>query len=198
MSNDERLHRQISFLLEIDKLKSVYRRSYLLNRSRHENDAEHSWHLAVMAMILLEHADNPELDLLTVMKMLLVHDLVEIYAGDTFAYDEQGHADKAERERIAANRLFGMLPDDQRAELMSLWEQFEAGITPEAKFAAAIDRLEPLLLNYHTEGKSWREHGVRSGQVLSRNRLIDDSSPALWEYVQSMIEDAVKRGYLES
>jgi len=194
---NERLQQQLAFLLEIDKLKNVYRQSYLSDKSRRENDAEHSWHLTMMAMILMEHADHPQLDILRVMKMLVVHDIVEIDAGDTFAYDDQGHTDKAEREQAAANRLFGLLPADQRDELMALWEEFEARSTPESQYAAAMDRLAPILLNYHTGGASWREHGITSEQVLKRNRHIADSSEGLWTFVQSLVEDAVNRGYLK-
>lgn len=194
---DERLRKQIKFLMEIDKLKSVYRRSYLADKSRHENDAEHSWHLALMAMILHEHADHRELDILKVLKMLIVHDLVEIDAGDTFAYDDQGQLDKAEREQAAAERLFGMLPEDQQRDVLALWVEFEARSTPEAQFATAMDRLAPLLLNYATEGKSWREHGVTSDQVLAYNRKIAESSQVLWSFVESLVQDAVDRGYLE-
>lgn len=194
---NQRLLQQLDFLVEVDKLKSVYRRSYITDRSRHENDAEHTWHLTMMAILLLEHVDNQQLDILRVLKMLIVHDLVEIDAGDTFAYDEQGHEDKYEREQAAARRLFGMLPDDQREELMTLWEEFEARQSPEAQYAAALDRLQPLIQNYRTEGVSWREHGVMSDKVLARNRHIGDISSELWAYVQSLVADSVNKGYLK-
>jgi putative hydrolase of HD superfamily len=194
---NQRLLQQLDFLVEVDKLKSVYRRSYITDRSRHENDAEHTWHLTMMAILLLEHVDNQQLDILRVLKMLIVHDLVEIDAGDTFAYDEQGHEDKYEREQAAARRLFGMLPDDQREELMTLWEEFEARQSPEAQYAAALDRLQPLIQNYRTEGVSWREHGVTSDKVLARNRHIGDISSELWAYVQSLVADSVNKGYLK-
>jgi putative hydrolase of HD superfamily len=151
----------------------------------------------MMAILLLEHVDNQQLDILRVLKMLIVHDLVEIDAGDTFAYDEQGHEDKYEREQAAARRLFGMLPDDQREELMTLWEEFEARQSPEAQYAAALDRLQPLIQNYRTEGVSWREHGVTSDKVLARNRHIGDISSELWAYVQSLVADSVNKGYLK-
>ena len=157
--NIERLERQIAFILEIDKLKSVLRRSYLLNEERHENSAEHSWHLSVMALVLAEHA-NAEINQLRVLKMLLVHDIVEIDSGDTYVYDAAGNDTKAEREQEAARRIFGLLPGDQQLEITQLWQEFEARETPEAQFAAALDRLMPLLHNYHTEGRSWREHGI--------------------------------------
>jgi len=197
MPMNQRLMKQLQFIVEIDKLKSVCRQSYITDRSRHENDAEHTWHLTAMAILLLEHADNRQLDMIRVLKMLIVHDLVEIDAGDTFAYDERGHEDKYEREKAAARRIFGLLPDDQRQELIALWEEFEARETPEAQYAAAMDRLQPLLQNFHTEGKSWREHGVTSDKVLARNRHIGDISRELWEYVQALVAKSVDRGYLK-
>lgn len=193
--NTERLNQQIAFILEIDKLKSVLRRSYLLNEDRHENSAEHSWHLSVMALVLAEHADA-EVDTLRVLKMLLVHDIVEIDAGDTFIYDTAGNDTKAEREQVAARRIFGLLPSDQSAELQELWQEFEARETPEAKFTAALDRLMPLLHNYHTEGGSWREHGISKAQVLRLNTHIADGSETLWKYAEVLIHDAAAKGYL--
>ena len=191
----DRLTQQIAFLLEIDKLKSVLRRSYLVNGTRRENSAEHSWHLSVMAMLLAEHANAPA-DTLRVLKMLLVHDIVEIDADDTYCYDEVGARDKAEREQSAANRIFSLLPSDQEQEMRGLWDEFEERKTPEAKFAAALDRLMPLLHNYHTQGRSWQENGIVSRQVLERNAYIADGSEDLWRYVHALIEDAVIRGYL--
>ena len=191
----DRLAEQIQFLLEIDKLKSVARQSYLLDGSRHENDAEHSWHLAVMAVLLAEHAAEP-VDLGRVMKMVLIHDLVEIDAGDTFAYDEEGHADKPEREQRAADRIFALLPDGQARELRALWDEFEARQTPDSRFAAALDRLQPQLCNYHTQGRTWREHGVTADRVLERNCHMGEGAPALWEYAQQLIQDAVAKGCL--
>lgn len=197
MDNQTRLARQIGFLLEIDKLKGVFRQTWLMDESRRENDAEHSWHLGLFAMLLGEHALEPDLDLLKILKMVLVHDLVEIDAGDTFAYDEAGALDKAERESKAAERLFAMLPPDQEAEFRGLWDEFESRCTPEARYAAALDRIQPLLHNYHTQGKAWREHGVTSDRVLARNRHIAEGAPALWEYIQEIVRDAVRKGYLE-
>ncbi|MGI4788091.1 MAG: HD domain-containing protein [Janthinobacterium lividum] len=191
----ERLDRQISFILEIDKLKSVLRRSYLLNEPRHENSAEHSWHLSVMALVLAEHA-NAEVDTLRVLKMLLVHDIVEIDAGDTFVYDTAGNETKAAREQEAARHIFGLLPTDQQRELTQLWQEFEARTTPEAKFAAALDRLMPLLHNFHTQGRSWKEHGISQEQVLRLNRHIADGSETLWDYVKALINEATDRGFL--
>jgi putative hydrolase of HD superfamily len=189
----DRLARQLQFILEIDKLKSVYRRTYLIDGARHENSAEHSWHLALLALILAEHANEP-LDVAKVVKMVLVHDIVEIDAGDTYIYDAQG--DKAERERIAADRVFGLLPEDQEAEFRGLWEEFETGATPEARFAAALDRFIPQLHNYHTQGRSWKEHGITAERVLTRNVEISHGSVTLWEWTQTLIERAVSEGLL--
>jgi 5'-deoxynucleotidase YfbR-like HD superfamily hydrolase len=193
---DARFDRQIGFLREIDQLKQVFRQTWLLDGSRKENDAEHSWHLGVAAMLLAEYAEEPGLDLLTVMKMVLVHDLVEIDAGDTFAYDDEGGKTKAAREQAAADRIFGLLPDDQAAEFRALWDQFEARATPNARFAASLDRLMPLMHNYFTQGKAWREHGVRAEEVLKRNQHVAEGSKPLWEFARSLIQDAVARGYL--
>ena len=197
MSVTDRLSRQVDFLLEIDRLKGVLRQTFLTDGSRRENSAEHSWHVAIFAAVLLEHAARPDLDLLRVIKMLLIHDVVEIDAGDTFVYDEAAHADKAERERRAADRLFGLLPPDQARELRELWDEYEARATPEARYAAALDRLQPILHNLRTQGTVWRKHGIRSSQVLARNRHMVEGSPALWEYAQARIREAVERGYLE-
>ncbi|MBV9867030.1 MAG: HD domain-containing protein [Abitibacteriaceae bacterium] len=191
----ERLAQQIAFILEIDKLKGVLRRTYLLNGTRHENSAEHSWHLALMAMLLAEHA-NESVDVSHVIKMVLVHDLVEIDAGDTYCYDAIGTLDQAEREAQAAERLFGLLPAEQGLELHKLWIEFEDRATPEARFAAALDRLMPLLHNYHTEGRSWREHGITQDQVVVRNHHIADGSQALWQFAQDFIQQAVAQGFL--
>ena len=192
----DRLQKQIDFLLEIDRLKEVARQSYICGGLRKENSAEHSWHLAVMALVLAEQAD-PGVDIARVAMMVLVHDLVEIDAGDTFCYDDAGNAGKAVREAAAADRIFGLLPEDQSARLRGLWEEFEARQTPEARFAAALDRLMPLMHNYYSGGKTWREHGVIASKVRERNRHIADGSPALWALAQSLIGDAVKKGYLK-
>ena len=191
----ERLQQQIAFILEIDNLKSILRQTYLVNDPRHENSAEHSWHLAMMALVLAEYA-NREVNLLQVLKMLQVHDIVEIDAGDTYCYDATGNAGKAEREQTAAHRIFGLLPTDQQAEMHNLWTEFETRETPEARFAAALDRLMPILHNYHTQGRRWREHGVMSQQVLAHNRHIENGSDTLWQYIEAIIQDAVGRGYL--
>jgi putative hydrolases of HD superfamily len=186
----ERLRRQLQFVLEIDNLKSVLRRSYLIDSGRHENSAEHSWHLAVAAMVLAEHAKE-KIDVSTVIRLLLVHDLVEIDAGDTFIYDDAGNAGKAAREQNAADRLFGLLPDDQAQSFMALWREFEDRQTPEAKFAFALDRVMPILHNVFTQGGSWKEHGIRQEQALTKNRGIEDGSPVLWQVVESLIKETL-------
>jgi putative hydrolase of HD superfamily len=191
----ESLPQQIDFILEIDRLKSVLRRSWLLDRSRRENTAEHSWQIALMAIILAEHADPP-VDINRVVVMLLVHDLVEIDAGDTPIYDEQACATQVDRERRAADLIFGLLPRAQGQGLRVLWEEFEARETPEARFASAIDRLQPLLNSYFTTGCTWKEAGVSREQVIARNQLIGLSSPRLWAYARELIEDAVRQGFL--
>jgi len=192
----DRLASQIRFLMEIDKLKSIVRQTWLLDQSRRENDAEHSWHLAVMAVLLGEYAVEQGLNLSRVIRMALVHDLVEIDAGDTYCYDEAGHIDKPDREQRAADRIFALLPDDQGRELRELWDEFEARRTPEARFAAAMDRLQPLLHNVHTDCRTWRDHGTTAAQVVGRCRLIADGSPTLWDYAEGLIRDAVERGCL--
>ena len=193
--SDDRLQQQIRFILEIDALKGVLRRSYLLRVDRPENSAEHSWHVAIMAVLLAEHANEP-VDVSRVVRMLLVHDIVEVDAGDTYVYDAAGAAAKAEREARAAERLFGMLPEDQGREFRALWEELEAGHTAEARFAAALDRLMPVLHNVHTAGRSWREHGITADRVIARNATISEGSEALWAYARSLIEGAVAKGHL--
>lgn len=195
--DDERLARQIRFITEADELKRELRRTYIMDSTRQENAAEHSWHVALMAIILAEHARGGGIDVLRVVTMLLVHDLVEIDAGDTFLYDEEGTRDKAAREIRAADRIFSLLPADQAEGLRALWEEFEARETPEARFAAAMDRLQPILNNYHTAGRLWREHGLRRAQVREKNRHMADGAPRLWQYAAALLDDAVARGYLE-
>ncbi len=190
-----RLAAQLDFILETGKLKRVLRRSYIRDGSRRENDAEHSWHLALMAAVLAEHAAEP-VDLGRVIRMLLIHDLVEIDAGDTFMYDADAHADKTEREERAADRIFALLPDGQAERFRALWDEFEARQTPEARFAAAIDRLQPQLLNYQTQGRLWREHGVTVDQVVARNQHMAEGAPALWDTARRLLDDAVAKGYL--
>jgi putative hydrolase of HD superfamily len=196
MSDLTRLTRQVEFLVEIDKLKHVFRQTWLMDRSRRENDAEHSWHLGILAILLSEYAADPTVDVLRVVKMILVHDLVEIDAGDTFAYDTVRAQDKYARECQAADRIFCLLPPDQAAEIRALWEEFEARETPEAKYAAALDRFQPILHNYFTQGKAWRQHGITAAQVLARNEHMAEGAPALWEYVQGLVRDAEAKGYV--
>ncbi len=196
-SSTSRLERQVRFLLELDKAKSVLRRSYITDGSRLENDAEHMWHVTLAALVLAEHAAEP-VDALRLACMLAVHDIVEIDAGDTFIYDTVGRADKLERETRAAERLFGMLPDDQAAELRALWDEFEARETPTAKMAAALDRLLPVLMNRATGGRSWAEHGIVAGQVFELNSQIKQGSPALWDFARRLLEAAERDGVLAS
>ena len=192
----ERLDRQIQFITEIDKSKQVFRQNVVIGTKRNENDAEHAWHLAVMAFLLFEYAKDSDLDVLKVMKMAVVHDLVEIDAGDTFCYDEKGCEDKEAREQRAADRLFNILPEDQAKEIMALWHEFDAEETPEARFAASLDRLQPLILNCNTEGHTWKKPGVTSEKVLKRNGILEETVPELWDYVKETIAGAVEKGYL--
>jgi len=193
---DNRLSQQIQFIVEIDKLKGVLRQTLLTDSSRRENSAEHSWHLAMMAMLLSEYAPAP-VNVLQVIKMLLIHDLVEIDAGDTFCYDVQGNLGKAEREKQAAARLFGQLPIEQGIELRSLWEEFEAQQTSEAQFATALDRLQPLLHNQQTAGGTWRIHGITLDKVIERMKPIKTGAPQLWTLVEQVLEESVNAGYLK-
>jgi putative hydrolase of HD superfamily len=192
---EDRFQQQIRFILEIDKLKTILRRTYLIYENRAENTAEHSWHLAIMAILLSEHANEP-VDVARVIKMVLVHDIVEIDAGDTYFYDPLAAADKSEREHAAADRLFGILPPDQSSELRALWEEFEAGTTPDARFALALDRFMPQLHNYHTHGRSWAEHGITAERVLQKNERMSEGSSKLWECARALLDDAVVKGYL--
>ena len=178
-----RLEQQIQFLLEIDRLKQIGRQNYLADGSRKENDVEHSWHLAMMALLLSEYA-NEEVDVLKVMSMVLIHDIVEIDAGDTYAYDMEGRQTQREREEKAAERIFHLLPDDQAAYMRDLWEEFEAKETPEAKFSRALDNLQPMMLNVASGGKSWTEHEVKLSQILERNEITPKGSKMLWEYAK--------------
>ncbi len=194
---DDRLRRQIEFIVEIDKLKSVLRQTTLVDGSRRENSAEHSWHIALMAVVLAEHA-NTEVNLLHTLKMLLIHDTVEIDAGDTFAYDEVGALDKEEREDRAARRIFGLLPEDQRAEFYTIWLEFEARETPESRLANAMDRMMPVLHNYYNHGGTWRRHDIEitRERVEKRVHPIDDGSHELWTFIEELLDDAVGRGML--
>ena len=192
----ERFQRQIEFILEADKLKKVLRRTTLLDRSRQENSAEHSWHIALIVLVLSEYANEDHLDLLQVIKLLLAHDLVEIDAGDTYCYDEIGGHDQKMRETKAADRIFNILPPDQANVFRTLWDEYEAKATPESKFANALDRLQPFLHNYFTRGHTWQKHGIQKRQVIKRMQPVDEGSHFLWDYVSSLIDDAVEKGYL--
>lgn len=194
--SSERLRRQVQFILEVDKLKEIFRQTINTQSRRPENDAEHSWHLCLAVLVLAEHANTPNLDVLRVLKMLIIHDLVEIDAGDTFAYDTARMVDQHAREARAADRIFGLLPEDQTREFRALWDEFEARTTPESRFAAAIDRFQPMLLNCHTEGAAWRRHGVTQDRVLARNAHVADGTTAVWEYAVAMIQRAVDSGHL--
>jgi putative hydrolase of HD superfamily len=193
----KRLDQQINFMLELDKMKNIYRQTYVLYEDRKENDAEHSWHLAIAAILLSEYANN-EIDLIKIMKMVLVHDIVEIDAGDTYCYDADGNSTKSQREEKAAHRIFGLLPDDQHDEFYALWREFEDSKTPEARFAAVLDRIQPLLLNYTKHGISWKEHGIHKDQVLNRNKAYFGESAELSHLIKAIINDAVSEGFLKS
>jgi putative hydrolase of HD superfamily len=192
----ERLKQQLQFIEVIDNMKNIYRQNLVIGTNRNENDAEHSWHLAVMAMILSEYSSE-NVDLLRVLKMVIIHDLVEIYAGDTFCYDEEGYKDKAEREEKAADKLFNILPEDQAQEFFELWREFEALSTPESRFAACLDRLQPLILNYNTKGHTWQKPGVNSEKVRKRNEVLVENAPALWDAASKIIEDSIEKGILK-
>jgi putative hydrolase of HD superfamily len=189
---------RLAFLREIDKLKAIARQTRVtFDPARRENDAEHSWHLAIMAVVLADYGPR-ELDLLHVLRMVLVHDLVEIDAGDTFIYDDAHAASQADREQRAADRIFGMLDVPMRDELRAAWDEFEANRTPSAQFARAIDRVQPILQNYYTDGASWRAHGIAAPQVRAKNGpLVELGAPALWAHVDALIDDAVTRGWLK-
>lgn len=206
----QKLEAQIAFLMEADKLKNMYRQTYTrvddlppmpagsnitTPYPRRENDAEHSFSLALFVAILAEYSNEP-IDVLKTMKMVLVHDIVEIDAGDTYCYDAAGNATKADREKLAAERLFGILPKEQQAEYRGLWEEFEERETPEARFAAVMDRIQPLLLNLSRDGLSWQEHGIHLSQVQKRNELVETGSEILHKYIFDLLEDANKRGIL--
>ncbi|MGI5852272.1 MAG: HD domain-containing protein [Clostridiales bacterium] len=193
----DRLRKQIDFIVEVDKLKNIYRQTLLMDGSRNENDAEHSWHLALMAMVLKEYSPQKDLDISKVLKMLLVHDLVEIYAGDTFCYDVKGNLDKASRELAAADKLYSILPPDQGKEMRALWDEFEERKTPEALFASSLDRLQPLICNYLTEGHTWVKYGIKSSKVMERTLPIQEGAPGLWDLVEEMMEDSIEQGILE-
>ena len=192
----ERLIQQLQFIAEADKLKEIFRQTLCTQSRRYENDAEHSWHLTLLVIVIAEHSNVPQIDVLRILKMLIIHDLVEIDAGDTYAYDTARMADQHEREARAADRIFGLLPADQTVVFRALWEEFEARQTPEAKFAAAVDRFQPMLLNCLTEGTTWKKHGITQDRVVARNKHIAEGSSALWEYAEKMLEACAEAGHL--
>lgn len=189
----ERLKQQMNFILEIDKSKQINRQTYIADGSRKENDAEHSWHLAIMAFLMAEHA-NEKVDVARVMEMVLIHDLVEIDAGDTYAYDTKGYETKRAREEECADRVFGLLPEDQKEFIRNLWEEFESGETPEAKFANSLDKIQPVLLNDASNGKSWVEHEVHRPMILKRNEHTAEGSEKMWDYCKQIIDKNIENG----
>ena len=189
----ERFEKQLAFILEADKEKNIFRQTHLSGHGRQENDAEHAWHMAMMIYLLKEYANEP-IDLAKTMMMALIHDIVEIDAGDTYAYDENAMASQAERERLAAERIFGMLPDDQRDELRGLFEEFEAVETPEAKFARTMDNLQPLMLNNSNDGGDWKEHQVTRTQIMKRHKRNQLGSEVIGTYTKELIEENIRKG----
>jgi len=192
----DHLSKQISFIKEIDKIKYIQRKTKLFNSDRTENDAEHSWHLAMMTIVLAEHSDTP-IDVLRVLKMVLIHDIVEIDAGDTFIYDTEKSHTNTDNERMAAIRIFGLLPKEQGDELISIWEEFEAGVTNEAKFAKSMDRFEPLLQNASNSGGTWKEFDVDYSKVVEKKKVIEQGSTALWKYAENLLNESVDKGILK-
>lgn len=191
----DRLQKQMEFIVEVDKVKKIMRQTYLSDASRKEDDAEHSWHLALMAVLLKEHS-NEEVDLTKVIPMVLIHDLVEIDAGDTYAYSGESAAVTEARERKAAERVFGILPEDQGKVFRDLWEEFEAYQTPEAKFAHVLDNCQPMLLNDASNGLSWTEHQVRKSQIYKRNEHTAEGSRKIWNYMQSLVQKHIELGHV--
>ena len=189
------LEKQVSFIKEIDKLKYIQRKTKLFNSDRHENDAEHSWHLAMMALVLAPHA-NEAIDVLKVLKMLLIHDIVEIDAGDTFIYDSKKSHSNTIEELAAAERIFGLLPPEQAIELINVWKEFEEGISAEAKFARSMDRFEPLLQNSSNNGGTWAEFKVPYQQVYEKKKIIREGSERIWDYAEKILNESVEKGIL--
>jgi putative hydrolase of HD superfamily len=196
MPENSNLESQIIFLIEVDRLKSVLRRNYVIHGNRRENSAEHSWHVALFAMILAEHS-NESIDVNRVIQMLIIHDIVEVDAGDTFIYDDADRKTQASREEEAADRLFALLPSEQGRSFRDLWNEFEAAATPEAKFAKAIDRFAAVLHNYETHGRVWSENGIKRNRVFAVNEYVINGSATLWEKIQTFIESATREGFLQ-
>ncbi len=192
----ERLEKQIRFIVEIDKVKNIFRQTYLADAGRKENDAEHSWHIALMAYLLQEYAEKP-VDVSKVMLMVLIHDLVEIDAGDTYAYDDAGAETKRAREEAAADRIFGLLPEDQGKYFRELWEEFEAYESPEGKYAHLLDNFQPLLLNDASGGLSWQEHQVKKSQIYKRNEKIEETSETIWNCMKEIVQKHIECGHVE-
>ena len=193
----EKLKQQLQFLTEVDKMKNVFRQTLIADKSREENDAEHSWHFALMAMTLFEYAGFDGVNMDRVIRMALVHDLIEIYAGDTFAYDVKGNESKEAREKEAADKLFSLLPDKQAAEYRSLWEEFDRMETLDARYASAVDRFQPFLSNYLTEGHTWVKHGVTADQVYQRMDPVRTALPEVWEFIENVIRESCEKGYIK-
>lgn len=191
----ERFEKQKNFILEIDREKEIQRQTHISRGGRRETDAEHAWHMGIMTWLLSEYA-NEEIDVLKTVMMVLTHDLVEIYAGDTYAYDSEGKKSEKEREAAAADRIYAMLPEDQGQKLRSLWEEFEAYETPEARFAHTMDNFQPMLLNNSNEGNDWKTHGIARSQVEKRNEKTGTGSKEIWDYMQTLIEQHVRKGTL--
>ena len=191
----DRMKQQIAFLMEIDKVKNIFRQTYLADGKRKENDAEHSWHLAIAAFLLKEYVAE-DVDVMKVMIMVLIHDLVEIDAGDTYAYDAEGAKTKRAREVAAADRIFGMLPENQGGYFRELWDEFEAYESDDAKFAHLLDNFQPLLLNHESNGKSWTEHHVKKSQIYKRNEKIEETSPEVWERMKQIVEEHIALGHV--
>lgn len=192
---NNKLLKDMEFIVEVDRMKTILRQTSVIGVDQRENDAEHSWHISLMAVILQEYS-NESIDVLKVIKMLLTHDLVEIYAGDTFCYDVKGNEDKRERELQAAEKIYGMLDSEKGSELRLLWDEFEAMKTPEALFAASMDRIQPMLSNYHNNGGTWEKYDVKKENIYKRISPVEKTSDELWEYMKYVIEDSEKKGYI--
>jgi putative hydrolase of HD superfamily len=195
MSMNGPLAQQMEFLIEVEKLKIIYRQNMVIDATRSENSAEHSWHLALMAVVLFEHAADPQVDLMKVIQMLLLHDIVEIDAGDTFLYDSTGNIDRAGRETRAADRIFGLLPEGQRLRFTALWKEFEERETPSALFAASLDNMQPVVNHYCTKGAAIKKHHLKTSQVIEKKKFIESASPALWDYTLETIHKSEAEGF---